>query len=133
MRFCPLSAVNTFTHSAFVTLYALTRIALQAVPAAAASVQPTNPTGEGMSAKDLAEFLAPQVIRVFGYASEISFLSPPQVDVPFADLLTVRPDILMQAYVPAGPPSPSGVMFERLFMLLQLRAHHQDAAVPRRG
>jgi hypothetical protein len=49
-----------------------------------------------MSAKELAEFLAPQVL-MFGACFKISTHSTPQVNVPFSDLLNVRLDILMQA------------------------------------
>jgi hypothetical protein len=64
MRCCPLFAVNTTTHAVFPARSSLTRNALQVVPAASASAQATNPTGEGMGAKELAEFLAPQVIMI---------------------------------------------------------------------
>jgi hypothetical protein len=42
-------------------MFALTHDSLQAIPATASSVQNNNATGEGMSAKALAEFLSPQV------------------------------------------------------------------------
>jgi hypothetical protein len=70
------------------------------LPAAPSAASTENTTGEGMSVKQLADFLSPQVVPVsvcFSLLFRVNTLFSRQVRVPFNDLIIVRSDILMQA------------------------------------